>query len=95
VADDRTVWLPAGSFVLEPGEPVKNRILDFNGDLRTAATSSRGIELSYQSGSRAIAVLSGKIRKLEIDGERSQPAMLADKVLALPRGQHLVTIEMD
>jgi hypothetical protein len=95
VADGKTVWLPAGSFVLEPAEPLKHRVLDFNGDLRTAAASAKGIELSYQSGSRAIAVLSGKVRKLEIDGEVSKPAMLGDNVLALPRGQHLVSIEME
>ena len=95
VADGRTVWLPAGSFVVEPAELGTARIVDFNGDLRTAATSARGIELSYQSGSRALAVLSGKVRKLEIDGEEAKPVMVAEKVLALPRGQHLVSIEME
>ena len=95
VSDGQTVWLPAGSFVLEPSNTVTARILDFNGELQTAAARTRGVDLSYQSGSRALAVLAGNIRRLEIDGQQTMPVMLGEKVLALPRGQHLVSIDMD
>jgi hypothetical protein len=95
VSDGKTVWLPAGSFVLEPSDSLTGRILDFNGDLQTAATSARGVDLSYQSGSRALAVLNRSVRKLEIDGQKAIPVMVGENVLALPRGQHLVSIEMD
>ena len=57
--------------------------------------SARGVDLSYQSGSRALAVLNRNVRKLEIDGQQATPVMLGENVLALPRGQHLVSIDMD
>ena len=95
LTDGRIVWLPEGSFVIEPATSSAARVRDFNGDLHTAAATSRGVELSYQSGSRALAVLNGKVKRLEIDGREEAPLMLADQVLALPRGQHLVSIEME
>jgi hypothetical protein len=95
LTDGRIVWLPKGSYVIEPATSSAARVRDFNGDLRTAAATSRGVELSYQSGSRALAVLNGKVKRLEIDGREEAPIMLADQVLALPRGQHLVSIEME
>ena len=95
LTDGRIVWLPKGSYVIEPATSSAARVRDFNGDLRTAAATSRGVELSYQSGSRALAVLNGKVKRLEIDGREEAPLMLADQVLALPRGQHLVSIEME
>ena len=95
LTDGKTVWLPGGSFVIEPAEANTGRILDFNGDLKTATATPRGVELSYQSGSRAIAVVSGNVRRVEIDGQEQKPVLLADRVLALPRGQHLVSVEID
>ena len=95
LADGKTVWLPKGSYVVEPAPSSAAAVKDFNGDLRTAAATPRGVELSYQSGSRAIAVLNGKVKRLEIDGREETPVFLADQVLALPRGQHLVGIEME
>jgi hypothetical protein len=95
LSDGNTVWLPKGSYVIEPAIQSAARIRDFNGNLHTAAATARGVEFSYQSGSRAIAVLNGKVKRLEIDGREEAPAFLADQVLALPRGQHLVGIEME
>jgi hypothetical protein len=95
VSDGKTVWLPAGSFVLESAPMPVGRILDFNGDLRTAAATAKGLELSYSSGGRALAVLSGNVRRLEVDGQEEKPLMVGTNVLALPRGQHLISIEFD
>ena len=62
----------------------------------SAARNERhGLEMSYQSGSRAIAVLNGRVRNLEIDGSPTKPEMIEENVLALPRGQHLVTLEIE
>jgi hypothetical protein len=94
VSDGQTVWLPAGSFVLEPAQLPANTITDFNGSLRTAVSNGKTIELSYSSGSRALAVLKGSVKRLEVDGQEESPVMAGDKVLSLPRGQHLVSIEL-
>ena len=95
VSDGETIWLPAGSFVLEPAEIPASAITHFNGSLRTAVSSGKTIELSYQSGSRALAVLNGNVKRLEVDGQEVAATMAAEKVLALPRGQHLVSIELE
>jgi hypothetical protein len=96
VGSDDVVWLPGGSFVVEPGSgPVRNRIVDFNGDLKAAFSSPSGVELSYQSGSRALAALNGPIKRMLVDGVEQRPAMVNDRVIALPRGQHLVSIEFE
>jgi hypothetical protein len=67
------------------------RLLDFNGELRTASVITGGIEFAYQSNSRAMAVLDRTPRRLAIDGVEV-PAVLIGNVLILPRGQHLITI---
>jgi hypothetical protein len=90
------VWLPGGSFVLEPATaPVQHRVLDFNGDLKAAFSTATGVELSYQSGSRALAALNGRVKRMFVDGLEQTPAMITDRVLRLPRGQHLVSIEFE
>jgi hypothetical protein len=96
LASDDVVWLPGGSFVLEPATaPVRHRVVDFNGDLKAAFSTPTGVELSYQSGSRALAALNGNVKRMFVDGVEQKPAMIADRVLRLPRGQHLVSIEFD
>ena len=92
-ASDTTVWLPKGSHTIErAAQPAPLRVLDFNGDLRTAKATASGAEFSYQSGARAMAVLEKKPVKLEIDGLPATPEM-AGNVLLLPKGQHLVAVE--
>ena len=93
VWDGETVWLPPGSFVLEPSGESEPLVTDFSGDLRTAIITGRGVEISYQSGSRAIARLKRPLKRLEIDGQEVAPSMLSEGVLALPRGQHLVSLD--
>jgi hypothetical protein len=71
VRNETTLWLPAGPSVIEPA--LKDgglRILDFNGDLRSDGASAAGLEFSYQSNARALAILSARQRRLEVDGRR-------------------------
>ena len=73
-----------------------SRILDFNGDLRSANVSKQGLQIAYQSNSRAVAVLSENPRAIEIDGVPMEPKLPEYKskfVLVLPRGQHVVEID--
>lgn len=92
VANDSTVWLTPGAHVIEPATAAPAlRILDFNGDLRSAKTLERGIEFTYQSNARAMAVLERRVSRVEIDGETVDPQW-SGNVLLLPRGQHLVTL---
>jgi hypothetical protein len=93
--DGNTVWLPPGPHAVEAAAaPPRLRLLDFNGELRTAAALPEGIEFSYQSASRALAVVERKPARLEVDGESAAIEGIdgvAGFVLFLPRGQHLVT----
>jgi hypothetical protein len=96
VRSDTTLWLPAGANVVEPAPQDSGpRMLDFNGDLRSASASAAGLEFSYQSNARAMAVLSVRPHKLEIDGAVVEQTVLesgANFVLTLPRGQHVVQL---
>ncbi len=86
------LWLPAGAHSVEPASaepPV--RILDFNGDLRTAAVRPDAIEIAYQSFSRAIARLDRAPSGLEVDGVETP--VNGGTILLLPRGQHVATIQ--
>jgi hypothetical protein len=96
VRDDTTLWIPAGANVIETAtsEPAL-RILDFNGNLRSAAGSPSGVEFSYQSNSTAIAILNFAPKKVEIDGASLETRVLksgANFTILLPRGQHLVQV---
>lgn len=97
VRDPEHLWLPAGRQVVEPGgEEAAVRLLDFNGELNSAGAHPGGLEFSYRSGSRALAVLNRCPVRVEIDGEPAEPRLLEAPgrcVLLLPRGQHLVSIE--
>jgi hypothetical protein len=68
------------------------RVLDFNGDLKSALATASGLEFIYQSSARAMAVLDRAPRSLAIDGVTSAPHMLGN-VLLLPKGQHRVQLE--
>jgi hypothetical protein len=96
VHNDTMLWLPAGPNVVEPARAESaTTILDFNGNLRSASVSSTSLDFSYQSNARAVAVLSTRPRKIEIDG-----AVVLSKiqesnkhfVIMLPRGQHIVQL---
>ncbi len=98
VRSNDTLWLPAGAMVAEPAQKEPGpRILDFNGNIRSASASASGLEFSYQSNARALALLNSRPVKIEIDGSPSQPKTLesgTNFLLILPRGQHIVSLEM-
>ena len=92
--DDETVWLPAGVHTVEaatekPGGP---RLVRLNGDLRSACVGQGGaIEFSYQSASRAIAILDRAPKSVRVDGKDLTVAAGSMTIL-LPQGQHTVTV---
>lgn len=94
LADAFAVQLPSGSHSIEPAAaPAPVHVIDFNGDLKSAQILPKGgIELSYQSSSRALAILDRKPLDLEIDGERAELQMAGPFTMSLPRGQHLITV---
>lgn len=92
--DQDVVWLPAGKHTVEPARHGAGlHLVRFNGDLRTARViGASELRFSYQSGGRALAILSRTPVRIEIDGTR-QPPLLAGRVTVfLPAGQHAVTI---
>ena len=96
VRDDAIVWVPAGSHLLEPsaGQPPA-RVLDFNGDLESAAIRPGGIELVYTSESRALVKLDRRPVRLTVDGRSVSPELMGEDVLQLPRGKHTVLVGLD
>jgi hypothetical protein len=92
VLNEKTLWLARGPHSIEPSPKTATlRILDFNGELKSAKATPDGVEIAYQSSARAMATLEHAPRKVEIDGAEVKPEMIGN-VLILPRGQHLVTI---
>jgi hypothetical protein len=94
VRDGKVLWLAAGAHSVEGGPRAPGpAVLHFNGDLRSARYTSEGcIELAYRSQARAFAVLDRPAVAVEVDGVSVQPDFYSTATLALPRGQHLVTI---
>ncbi len=96
VRNDTTLWLPAGTSVIEPAPQDSSlRIVDFNGDLRSANASAQALQFTYQSNARALALLNARPRKIEIDGAIDGDKLVesgAGFVLTLPRGQHIVQL---
>jgi len=97
VRSDTTLWLPAGAALVQPGPKEQGpRILDFNGDLRSASASSAGLEFSYESSARALAIIDRRPARFQIDGAPANPKVLdcgSNFTLVLPRGQHVVQLE--
>ncbi len=91
--DDSVVLLPAGSHSLEASvKDAPARILDFNGELKAASATQSGVEIAYQSNSRALALVRKRPVRLDIDGAPASISMFGD-VLILPKGQHIVTAD--
>jgi hypothetical protein len=92
VADDAVLWLPPGVHAIAPSAAAPPiRLVDFNGELKSAGVVAGGIEFAYQSSGRAMAKLDRDPARVEIDGVEAHPEMLG-QVLVLPRGQHIVTL---
>ena len=89
----KTVWLPKGTHSVEPvAAAPAMRVLDFNGELKSASVNGTGVNFAYQSSARALAILEKNPSKLEIDGMAVTPEMVGPALL-LPKGQHLVSLE--
>jgi hypothetical protein len=95
--DDETLWLPAGPHAEEPAPQLAGpRLLQLTGDLRSArAIGGHTLEFTYQSASRAIAILSRAPVKIQIDGIDEVLKLSGPATLLLPRGQHAVTLTTD
>jgi hypothetical protein len=95
VLSSDTAWLPAGTHIIQPApaEPPA-RLLDLNGDLKSAAVTAEGLEFSYETGARAYARFNRRVNRVEIDGAAALPQRIGE-VLVLPRGQHIVRIAAD
>ncbi len=88
--DGRTVWLPSGKHSVEPAVEVHGpRLVRLNGELQSARCSAEGLEFSYRSEARAIAILDHAPKRVDVDGAEVHEET---KTLMLPRGQHLVTV---
>ncbi len=93
VRNDEVLWLPPGPQSIEPGtRDAPHRLLEFNGDLRSATSSPKGLEFSYRSQSRALARVETPPAVMEVDGERIPPTMWGNTIV-LPKGQHIVVME--
>ncbi len=98
--DPRTLWLPPGPQTVEPAPaPAEVRLLDLNAELVAAASRAGGLEFAYRSAARALAIIDRRPRRLEIDGaEQKAPVVLAAEgayTLVLPRGQHVVSVDVE
>ena len=97
VHDGDTLWLGPGSNRVEPApKDASMAVLDFNGQLRSARALDNGAEISYESSSRAIAVLNARPGTIELDVVRKPREMIESGgrfIVLLPRGQHLVSFE--
>ena len=70
--------------------------VDPTGELKAArAVDANTLEFTYQSAARAIAIVSRKPLKLQIDGIEDVPKLTGPVTLLLPRGQHVVTLTTD
>jgi hypothetical protein len=92
ILDPSTVWLPSGPHAIEAGGPeAPIHVLRLNAELKAARiVDALTIEFSYESSSRAIALLNRVPASVEIDGAAVIPPK--EPVLLLPRGQHVVTL---
>jgi hypothetical protein len=96
-ADRDTLWLPSGAHTIEAAAAQPGpRLLRLNGELKAArAVGSQGIEFSYQSAARAIAILDRPPKTLQVDGAPEAPHLAGPATLILPRGQHVVTLTVE
>ena len=96
VWDGETVWVPAGVHTVDGCEGVGPRLLRLNGELKGARVGGTAeIEFTYESTSRAIAVLDRRVRSVRVDGMAKPVGAAGPNTVLLPSGQHLVTIGTD
>ncbi|MCU1235623.1 MAG: hypothetical protein JWP63_3590, partial [Candidatus Solibacter sp.] len=99
--DDEILWLPAGPHAVEPvpagiGQVTGPRLVALNGELKAISPNgAHGLEFTYQSSARAIAIISRKVIAMQIDGVDKELSVTSPVTLLLPRGQHVVTLTCD
>ncbi len=92
VQDDGFVLAPSGKHRLSAAvEKPTLTIRDFNGEIRSALASDKQIDVSYESRTRAIAVLSSTVARVEVDGEAYGAYAGGAGAILLPSGQHVVS----
>lgn len=93
VQSDTSVFVPKGKHRLSPGfAKLPVRVVDFNGQIRTAAVTKDGVEIAYTSQSRAILKIDVPVTSIEVDGMPRRKAGPDERTLLLPQGQHVVTL---
>ena len=94
VADGETVWLPPGAHAVGQGKETPGvHMVRLNADLRDAhRVGENGLEFSYESSARAIAIFDRRPLRLSVDGAEEPLLFAGPKTILLPRGQHVVTI---
>jgi len=97
IADDETVWLPAGLHSVEPTtQPLAVRVLRLNAELKSArAVSSSLVEFSYYSTARAFAVFDHPPRRIRVDGTDQVVQPAGPRTIFLPPGQHSISLTAD
>jgi hypothetical protein len=93
VAEGETVWIPGGPQVIEPAGTAPARFVTrFSGQLHSARAIRGGVELAYDSQSRTFAVLDWEPSGVEIDGHPAELVLRGTRTVALPKGQHVVSV---
>jgi hypothetical protein len=67
------------------------RLTDLNAELLSAVVIPAGLEFTYHSAARAMALFDAPIGRVTIDGTEARPERAGTAIL-LPRGEHKVTI---
>lgn len=98
VKDATYVWLPPGPHTLSPGSAdPRLLLLDLNADLVSAQVAAGGIQFSYTSNSRAIAIVNQQPARVQVDGAgldvQAQTDGRGNWTVPLPRGSHTVAIQ--
>lgn len=94
VESNQFVLAPTGKHTLTSSAIRPSVIIsDFNGDIRSATVSGTEVQLSYDSRSRAVAMLGSPVSSIKIDGSPFWKATnSADRIsVLLPAGQHVAT----
>jgi hypothetical protein len=94
VIDGETLWLPPGAHAVESGQEMPGlHMVRLNAELKDARrVGGNGVEFSYESSARAIAVFDRRPVKLFLDGAAEGLLFAGPNTILLPRGQHVVTI---
>ena len=97
VADEETVWLPAGRHQVKPATGnIGLRLVRLNGDLKTAQVlNARSIEFSYRSDARAIAIFDRSPAEIKIDRRLAPTGNAGPRTVLLPSGEHTVTVSIE